>query len=278
MPRMTFALAALTLPVMFASASEAATFTASVFNGTCGFVVTNGDVGAEIACGTARASANPGSLSVAVEAFYTSTSSGISSASDVRASAQVGDVIFFSGMETGWISIPLDFAGSISVFASIPSGVGFGGGTGGASAAVGSDVLFSVSRSFSILGGASATGVLSEIRSVDIPIVNGMSVVNASIGAQASCSLVLAGGDFGQCSALVDYGASLRFLGASVFDSLGNRRDDVIVTSQSGFDYRRGVDPHAPPPAPIPLPASALLLLSSLLGLAIARQIPGVRK
>jgi hypothetical protein len=263
--------AALPLSALFGTETEAATFTATVFNGTCGFLVDTSETGASKDCGTASAAAGPGALRARVEAFDISATSGFLRDADVRAAAILNDVIFFDGLSSGTISIPLDFGGSIELLSDVPEGYSVGL-TGAASAAIGSDVIFSVSASFSTFGGFTATGTGNEIKTVAIPIVNGQAAISASIGATASCQLIVAGGVPARCSALVDYGSSLRFLAASVFDPDGNLRDDVLVTSQSGFDYRKGVEPHSPSPEVIPVPAPAVLLLTALLGLGVVRK------
>jgi hypothetical protein len=264
--------AALPLAALFGTEAEAATFSASVLSGTCGFVVDSGETGASVACGTAQAAASPGSLSAKVESFDISATSGFLRDADVRAAAILSDVIFFEGLSSGTISIPLDFGGTIELLSDVPV-ASFVGLTGAASAAIGSDVIFSVSASFSTTNGLTGTGIGNEVKSVAIPIVNGQAAISASIGASANCQLIVAGGVPARCSALVDYGSSLRFLAASVFDEFGNLREDVLVTSQSGFDYRKGVEPHTPLPEVIPLPAPAALLLTALLGFGAVRKM-----
>jgi hypothetical protein len=76
------------------------------------------------------------------------------------------------------------------------------------------------------------------------------------------------------CSTSADFLNSLRFTGASVFDADGNAVT-TTVTSSSGFDYLKGLEPHSPPvdpPSVIPLPAAGWLLLAGVAGLAGLRR------
>lgn len=254
----------------------AATFaaTASVA-GLCS-IIDNDTDGASASCGSSFGTAGPGSLSAAVQAFILISSEGISSFGNASASARMIDTVFFEGLENGFISIPLDFAGSIE-FATKLDGSGRVGARGDASAGMNGETFFSVTATFDSLVGDSVFGNEAEVKDVTIPIVNGRATVRASLGIAANCQLVAAGNSDSSCRATVDYGSSLRFLGATVFDELGVQRDDVEITSESGFDYRRGVEPHVIPPAVIPLPASGILFLTTLLGIAVVRRRASIK-
>lgn len=257
--------------VFVAQPGSAATYTASISNGLCGFLVDNSDNpghpggSASLTCGTTSAQAAPGVLRARAEAFFNVTSSGVESQPFASAGASIEDYLSFSGLETGFLLIPVDISGTFT-FGASGSGNSFAFGSGSASAQVNNDPIFSVTRTASIAEETSSGGPPSSISMASFAIEDGLATVSASIGVQASCSAGTGGG-FALCSALVDYGSSLRFLGASVFDSFGNERDDVLISASSGFDYRTGFEPHMTPAAVIPLPAPGLLLLSAILGL-----------
>ena len=257
---------------------EAATLTAEVFNVACGFAVETNETGASVQCGNARASASPGALSVYAQAFFLSASSGFSFDSDVRASAQFRDVLSFPGLSTGSLSIPVDFSGSISFDNLLPNSNNGGSlnQTGAASGGIGNTSAFSYALAFDTFNGLTGGGTPSGITDIVIDIVDGQAFVNASIGAMATCFLFVAAGELASCSTAVNYGSTLRFLGATVFDSLGNQRDDISIIAESGFDYRKGVEPHdnggGQVPV-IPLPATGFLLMGGLASLvAFKRQ------
>lgn len=198
--------------------------------------------------GTAFASAGDGSLAAEATSWgfrdidfinrFTGSAQGFASFSDV---------ISISGVSSGTLIMPLDLEGMVAGSGgSISGGVSLGG----------------VSKlSFS----GTEVGIVSRV--VDARTAfsdNSFISIVASLNAEArSCSIFTEAPQ--SCVSQVDYGSSLRFLGITVLDESGNDvTTRVTVTSQSGFDYVRGAEPHNET-AVIPLPASAILLLSGLI-------------
>ena len=256
-----------------APSAEAVTYAAQIIN-QCGNLGESGAEAVSVSCGNAFASASPGSLSVYTQAFAVSASSGFTSDGFVRAGAQFIDTLTFGGLQSGSISIPLDYAGSIEFDGNVPEGAAILQ-RGSVSGGLGNDSVFNATVSFDTWNGIISSGSLSGITDYVLEIVDGKASVWAGLGASSECQIWGAAGLFISCSSIVDYGASLRFLGATVFDDQGNRRDDVIITSESGFDYRKGVEPHDPgvgQPEVIPLPATGLLLIGGLAAFAAIRR------
>lgn len=102
--------------------------------------------------------------------------------------------------------------------------------------------------------------------------VTGTSSIFAYINAEArSCSILDSGTT---CYSASDLGSSLRLTGLTFFDATGaDVTSQLIVTSESGFDYVTGADPHTRNDiTPVPLPAGGFLMLAGLLGLGLARR------
>ncbi len=260
-----------TAPVMAATLPPP-TFIASVNASTCaGVSVDTEPVGFN--CGPAAfSSSGPGHLRAFASAFMVRTSSGGDSSGQVSAAAQFTDFVWADGITTGTILIPIEFSGEIAFEGNRGGPDGRISHFGSASSAIGGEVVFSAARQFTNgPEGASDSlvGMISDLTEIAFQVVDGVATMSASLGVTANCSVNPTQDISGSCATTAQYGNSLRFLGARVFDADGVERPDVILTSASGFDYLRGMDPHSPPsppptPAVIPLPASAVLLGTSL--------------
>jgi len=264
-----FILSAAAFLLSSAGASYASTYYSHVEAGIC--EETQEDViSTSVNCGKASAFSLPGWLGARV-------TTGLGSA---VATARFSDTLYF-GIERGTFTIPLDFFGTVNtmveVFHSeyISSAKSLALATGQAgSPFYGESDGFSylsfkeahkVDRTYTADSYNNGTSFLKT--EVVAEIIDGQVQVFGELDLQANCVVFAA-----MCNASADYSNSLRFLGGTVRDLDGNIRNDVSVTSDSGFDYRVGRPPHDIDIAPVPLPASAWLLAGSLLGLVRYRR------
>ena len=218
--------------------------------------------------GDAYARALYGSIGVSAGAAtitQQSTRDGINVTAD--AVSYFSDVVHPS-VQSGTLVIPLDLMGDVgatiynfnsSAFAFIFAEVN--GASGGNIAKY--EYGDAVGATF---GGRQETGN-KGVNELSISFVDGVLGIFARLTAKAQCQSGISTDDpFGStlCNGSVDFAASLRFLGARVYDDQGLLVGDATLRSDSGFDYARGVEPHITP-SPVPLPASGLLMIVALL-------------
>lgn len=230
------------------------------------------------------ARADLGGVGVAGELRVTSLAqtTGPGASDQARLFANIRDTLTF-GIDTGTLILPVDVAGSIRID-SIP-GV-FGGSVQGQPSGFTSTQLtlvadqrdvftiFDRREDVSAVGARSLTfneGALG-VTTLAIPFTDGRLDILLSLGATLFCS---GGGEGGSlCVAGADFFNSARFLAASVADASGALLAAPTITSSSGFDYLRGLDPHDPVSA-VPAPAPLLLLVSGLAAFGALRRRRG---
>ena len=169
-------------------------------------------------------------------------------------------MLSISGVNSGSVVFRLDYAGSL---------LDAGGGIS-STFRIGNQTLFSNTSNGS---GSPLDGVFqASSRFTDSSFIS----IFASLDATArACGLIDTQDAPLSCTASADYNNSLRLLGISVLDDLGNDvTSSVFVTSQSGFDYIAGATPHdrGTTISPVPLPASAWMLIAALGGLLSLNQ------
>ncbi len=196
------------------------------------------------------------------------------------------DKITFSGLQTGTLLLGLDYLGSLHVDDSI----GYPGiGNGGTLATIDLAFIDTGATSQPTLGvsGSKAmtvdanwnpvvetSGTTDLVTQVAVNIVDGYANFYGFMQASASCATpgVSVGGPPDFCTSQTDFSSSLRFTGATVFDSFGTDVTGAVsVSSESGFDYITGVAGHVRV-SPVPLPASVVVLAGGLLGLGVLRR------
>lgn len=278
-------LGAACLIIATASAADSATFFASASSSSVGFPgCSTGNLSGpgpiSASCPRAKARAEPGSIGAFARSEVVEEGNVLVVGDrDAEARASFNDVLRFS-IDSGSITIPLDILAEIDfeaqnisrsptfpqssfarVMTSLTDSLGFGVGT---------------FYQFDLLPGGvtEETGQPAEIVEAVFDFNFGSLWLSGSIAVQTGC------GDLGNSPAIcrleADAFSSLRLLGATVRDETGAIRDDVTITSDSGFDYLEGVEPHGA--TVVPLPASALLLLGGLAGLGVVgrrRPAPG---
>jgi len=180
----------------------------------------------------------------------------------MRATAIFSDIIYF-GVSSGSFSIPIDVDGSIFNSNTV--------GGDGSYASLTGEVRTNQSAGLAFSAGTGSPGSpTSFVSHALLPFTGGsmsLSVVFAAVAKACSSSYL---GDGESCSASVDYKSSLRLLGGTLFDDDGKALSGVSVTSDSGFDYLAGYEPHDRPPSPVPVPAAMPLLFAGLFVLGFA--------
>lgn len=217
--------------------------------------------------GVASARAGFGSIGVAAQSIVvTPQNPGGDIHWESLANASFSDTIATS-IGSGSIRVRLDLGGSFG-----PDLTGFPSTY--QSLALISGYLLSGSSSLGFGGGLDFFGVAGTdqrgIFDFDMPIINGYSTIYASLSARAACGAAVIGDGDTVCNSSVSFYTSMRFIGASVFDDQGVFVSDAIMTSDSGFDYATGVEPHI---SPVPLPAAGLLLVLSIGCLGAFRRV-----
>lgn len=263
--------------------SEAATLSAFASSDGCGETNFASTGIAQATC--TFASSFGGSLGFATASFGSigANAGAIASPNAVagQASAALEDQLTISGMSSGFISFRVLIDGDISVIA----GGQFSGsepqqGRVEASWSI-STIDASQSQSESISqtltngpGGLVSQSVGSFTIGSPIDVVLGFesNVIgfSAQISARAFC-----GSNPDGCTAQSYFGSTLNFVGATVLDIYRNPVSGLTITSQSGFDYIKGVS--TTPPSPVPIPESFMLALvgiGSLLALRRRKVLP----
>jgi hypothetical protein len=222
------------------------------------------DVPYSIATGIARARASFGSVGVEVRASTIQVPSEVFGAvqSSAVAIAEFSDTLKFSISE-GVLRLPIEVAGTVltslnGINAQFPARLG-----------VDLQVIADFAQYFSlyeyyfnnpetpIIGGEIG------VNFVDVAFVNGSVGLQVRMSALAECYSGRAVGD--SCSSQAAFFNSARLLGATVFDLNGVVVDNGFLSSESGFDYARGLQPHQP--SPVPLPFSGLMGLAGIAAL-----------
>jgi hypothetical protein len=227
-------------------------------SGSCAIANHNGT-------GSLTARSELGSLGIG-GSFYASGTNPEGADLGVRALMQAVflDVLTF-GIQSGTFILPVDVGGTNSVQGTGLFGGIVGGGAGISSAVgvvVGDTTIYyensiydGSSGQYSTIDGIGTLGI-SEVM---FQIVGGQVDLLAAFDGQFWCQGLLFGST---CSVASDFFTSARFLSATVLDEFGVV-SAASITSQSGFDYRAGVEPHAV--APVPLPAAGWFLGTALL-------------
>lgn len=209
----------------------------------------------------AIAGSAPGILRVDAQSFSARSSDGFGVfGGNTQATAFFDDTIFF-GVDTGTFVIPLDLDGSVEI---IDGGVGnsnalaeLSGGVTGAGASI---EFFASANS----------GNQSLVVDAVFAFTGGFLNLSGGLRADAKgCSIIDSGST---CTASAAFGSSLRFLGGTLFDENGSQLNGVSVTSESGFDYLAGVEPHDRVNA-VPLPPGILMLFSSVMAIPLAKRL-----
>jgi hypothetical protein len=180
---------------------------------------------------------------------------------ETKANALFSDTLSFSIL-SGTFLIPVDYNGTLIQSSLINANGSFTSLSGSISSNTGGSLTFGASQN----SGAPINGNTSGVENALFPIVNGQLRLSGALLAIARpCLTGLSTGDF--CTASANYGASMRLLGGSIFDDGGNLLTGASVSSESGFNYLVGAEPHTPPVATVSIPASAFLLFSGLVGM-----------
>ncbi len=166
--------------------------------------------------------------------------------------AQLSDTIYFSGISDGTLILPVDIFGTLSVEGMVNYnriGIFVGGQTVFARSLIGSG-----QTEFGSSIGTLGTSLFN------LDFTGGFLNLDASMGIDQTCTAV----NFGDvCGNSLDFYSSMRFLGASVFDTNGILAGGVTMQSDSGFDYAVGLQPHSI--TPVPLPPTILLVVCGYL-------------
>ena len=215
----------------------------------------------ELQCPGVRAIASPGRLGVAATATSTTTSRS-------GATALFIDSLMF-GIREGTFEFELDLLGATKVstlelgwpgeaLAKIGASFAASGAGGSDSLTLGSLVVHTAypTQGFQV----TTTGDPDVVTSLVVPFTDGFMRINGKLTAETSCVVPAT-----SCSAVADFISSLRFVGGVLRDADGNI-STASVTSDSGFDYVTGIQPHdrGSDPTPVPVPAALPLLAAGL--------------
>ena len=203
----------------------AATFTATARGLGCEEVDSSFS-SAAASCASSSASTSPGVLRIKVSARAVRNTDGILQTTGLSSATAffLDDLVF--GIESGFFVLPIDGLGSIKLL--------------GNTSASGTSILFS--------GGIGPYGLSTEDTDVDsivdvmFPIVNGGLRLSGGVRADAGCGSI---GQEENCQIDIDFAASLRLLGGTVLDENFNALSGISVSSDSGFDYLVGFEPHS---------------------------------
>lgn len=282
-------LSALALSVtLCAEATLAATFqsSATIVNGNCSEFESN-ETGSSATCATATsgalqgigafASSEDGTLRVSTETYAFRNTSGVLEVSgqESKAQAVIQDTLFFDNDE-GVFRLEVDLLGALALSAS----------SIGAPSTLYSQISFDVSANGTLyeidaalsegvgFGGSSISVDLAEVvdrvEFFEFDYTGGSLDIFMSLQASTLCAAALPSG--GSCEASAQFENSLRLIGGEVLDLNGNILDAGFLSSESGFNYIEGVDPHDRGPTPVPLPAGMPLLLIGLATIASLRR------
>ena len=260
--------------VLLGNTGYAATFGAFAQVGVCQDIQPSNSTGQSASCslsvsgpdinvtGTASAASGNGALSAEATAWSFRDRDLVFRTTGVaQGFATYSDVLSISGVNSGMVVFRLDYAGSL---------LDVGGGIS-STFRVANQTLFSNSTNGS---GSPLDGVFQASSN----FTNSSSIsIFASLDATArACNIIDTQDAPFSCTASADYSGSLRLLGISVLDDLGNDvTSSVSVASQSGFGYIAGATPHdrGTTISPVPIPASVWMLFSALGGLFRLNQV-----